>query len=61
MQTLPMAVRTPHTVLLRYTATDTEDNEAAFMQAVSHNKLEYKVMQQISSCRLDLLMTCLFP
>ena len=36
-------IELPHSPLIKYTATDLEDNSAAFGEAVAYKKLDYKV------------------
>lgn len=39
-----MMIELPHTPLVKYTATDTEDGQAAFAENLAHKKLDYKVL-----------------
>ena len=43
LQALPSVIELPHSPLIKYTATDLEDNSAAFGEAVAYKKLDYKV------------------
>ncbi len=45
VQALTSVIELPHSPLIKYTATDTTDNSAAFKQAVAYKKLDYKVHQ----------------